>query len=120
MSYSDPLSITIDGQAISLPRTGYGANSGAFTSSDTQHSVSVSHAYGKRQRRLIKLTSSKIVADPLVPSQNSRPSMSVHFVADVPVNGYTVAEAKEVADGFLAFLAASDGLAITKLLGGES
>jgi hypothetical protein len=120
MAYQDPLSITIDGTAHSLARTGFGPASGSFATGDGTVQITVSHAYGKRQRRLIKLTTSKVVSDPLVPDQNVRPSMSVHFVADTPANGYTVAEAKKIADGFVAFLAASTGANITKLLGGES
>jgi hypothetical protein len=120
MSYADPQSVTISGTAISLPRTGAGLNSGEFTSSDGLTAMSVSHNYGKRTRRAIRLTTSKISADPLVPSQNTRSSMSVTLVIDVPVNGYTVAEEKAAVDGFLAALTAATGAKITQLLGGEN
>jgi hypothetical protein len=82
--------------------------------------MTVSHQYGKRTRRQIKLTGSKITADPLVPSQNTRSSMSVYLVADVPVNGYTVAEQKIVVDALVAYLTASTGARVTQLLGGEN
>jgi len=82
--------------------------------------MTVSHSYGRRNRRALKLTGAKISADPLVPSQNIRPSMSVTLVADVPVNGYTVTEEKAIVDALVAYLTAGTGAQVTKLLGGES
>jgi hypothetical protein len=46
--------------------------------------------------------------------------MSTYIVCDVPKTGYTVAEAKDVVDALVAYLAASSGASITKLLGGEN
>lgn len=120
MSYADPQTVTIDGTAIPLPRTGSGESSGSFTANDGQTALLVSHNYGRRTRRTIRLNSSKISSDPLVPSANLRSSSSVYLVVDQPVNGYTSAELKKQVDGFLALLSASSGAAITKLLGGES
>jgi len=39
---------------------------------------------------------------------------------DVPPVGYTVAQAKEVIDGFIAELTENTGALVTKLVGGES
>lgn len=120
MAYTDPQSVTVSGTAISLPRTSSGVNSGAFTSADGLVQLTVSHAYGKRNRRQLKLTQSKISADPLVPSQNVRSSMSCYIVVDVPVNGFTVTEEKALVDAFTAYLSASTGARVTQLLGGEN
>ncbi|DAD49952.1 TPA_asm: coat protein [ssRNA phage Gerhypos.4_8] len=120
MAFADPQSVTVSGTAISLPRTGSGESSGTFTSADGLYQMVVSHAYGRRNRRVLKLTGSKISADPLVPSQNTRSSMSISLVCDVPVNGYTVAEEKAVVDALVAYLSASTGARVTQLLGGES
>lgn len=120
MSYADPQSVTIGGTATSLPRVASGQDSGAFGSNDGTLLLSVSHAYGKRIRRSIKLSQAKISADPLIPSQNVRSSMSVYMVVDHPVNGFTVAEAKAAVDAFTAYLSASTGAKITQLLGGEN
>lgn len=120
MSFSDPSSITISGSAISLPRTSSGQNSGAFTSADGLVQMSVSHFYGKRTRRILKVSHSKVTADPLIPSQNVRSSMSTSITIDTPVNGYTAAEAKTVVDALVAYLSASTGARVTQLLGGEN
>lgn len=120
MSYADPQSVTIGGTAISLPRVSSGQNSGAFGSADNTTLLSVSHQYGRRNRRALRLSSSKISADPLTPSQNVKNSMSCTLVVDTPVNGYSVAEAKAVVDALVAYLTASTGARVTQLLGGEN
>lgn len=120
MSFSDPQSLTINAVAISLPRTSSGVNSGTFSSSDGTTRMSVSHAYGKRTRRTIRLDLSKVSTDPLLPSQNVRLTSSIYLVIDAPIAGYSNTELKQAADGFLAALTATSGAKITQLLGGEN
>lgn len=120
MAFADPQSVTINAIAKSLPRTSSGVNSGAFTKDDGEVALSVAHSYGKRTRRTIRVTHSKIAPDPLISSQNIKYSMTVYIVVDVPVTGYTVAEQKQVADGLTAYLTASSGARLTQLLGGEN
>jgi len=120
VSYSDPQSVTINAVATSLPRTGAGQTAGEFSSSDRLVQLNVSHTYGKRTRRVIRLSQSKTSADPLVPSQNVVSSQSTYLVADVPRNGFTVAEQKYLVDALVAYLTASSGAKVTQLLGGES
>jgi hypothetical protein len=120
MSFADPQSVTINAVAISLPRTSSGVNSGTFTSADGNSRLSVSHAYGKRTRRTIRLDVSKVAADPLLPTQNVKLSTSVYLVVDAPVAGFTNTELKQNIDGFIAALSASSVAKITQLLGGEN
>lgn len=120
MSFADPSSVTISGSAISLPRTSSGVNAGTFTSADGLTKLDVTHAYGKRNRRQLRLTVSKTSADPIIPAQNTVSSMSVYMVVDVPKVGYSVTEQKAVVDAFAAYLTASTGAQVTKLLGGEN
>lgn len=119
MAFADPQTVTINAVAQTMPRTGSGINSGTFSTNDGTVKLTVSHAYGKRNRRTIRIDHSKIAADPLT-SENVEFSMSSYLVVDVPPRGYTVTEAKQVVDGLVAYLAASTGANITKLLGGES
>lgn len=120
MAFADPQSVTINAVANSLPRTSNGVNSGVFTKDDGAVKLSVSHNYGKRTRRTIRLDSTKIAADPLQPSTNARYSMSTYLVVDTPVTGYTNAEIKQIIDGLTAYLTASSGARVTQLLGGEN
>lgn len=117
--YSDPMSITVSGNAKSLARTNSTSTGGAFATSDRAYQVTVSHSYGRRNRHLFRLQFDSLVADPLISGQNIPQSMSAHLVVDTP-SGYDTTTAKAVADALLAYLAASSGAAITKLLGGES
>jgi len=120
VAFSDPQSVTISGTATALPRVSSGENAGSFQSNDGTVRLSVSHQYGKRTRRTVRLEHSKIAPDPLISSANIRHSMTVYMVTDTPVTGYTVAEAKDIADALVGFLTASSGAATTKLLGGEN
>lgn len=117
---ADPQSITVNAVAQSLPRTAFGENLGQFTKDDGAAKLSVAHAYGKRTRRTARFDFNKIVADPLVPTQNQKVGTSVYIVIDHPVTGFTNTEIKQISDGFLAWLTASSGANITKILGGES
>lgn len=117
--FADPQSVTINAVANSLPRTTAGVNLGEFKKDDGNVALRVSHQYGKRTRRQVRLDFSKIAADPLISSTNIKYSMSAYLVVDVPVTGFTVAEAKQIVDGLTAYLTASSGSKVTQLLGGE-
>lgn len=119
MAFADPQTVTINAVANTLPRTSSGVNSGAFTKDDGNVRLEISHSTGKRIRRQLKLTHRKVAADPLLSGANVQYSMSTYIVVDTPTVGYTVAEAKQVIDAFVAYLAASTGANVTKLLGGE-
>jgi hypothetical protein len=120
MSLADPQSITIDAVTKSLPRTNVGNNSSEYTSADGLTKLTLSSAYGKRNRRVIRVDHSKVAADVFIPDTNALQSMSCYLVVDVPKVGFTNAEAFEVYEGFKAIITASSDAAITKLLGGES
>lgn len=117
--FTDPISITVSGSAKSLARTGTGPDTGAFATADRAYRLSVSHSYGRRIRSLLKMQRDSLVANPLVSGQNVNQSMSVYLVIDRPA-GYDTAAAKAEVDGYLAWLTASSGAAITKALAGES
>lgn len=117
--FADPISITVSGSAKSLARTGTGPDTGGFATSARDYRLSIAHSYGRRTRRVIKLTSDTLVPNPLVSGQNVNQTMSVHMVVDTPA-GYDAATAKAVVDAFTAFMSANTGANVTKLLGGES
>jgi hypothetical protein len=119
MAFSDPQSLTVNSVANSLPRTAFGDNTGAFTSADGALKLSISHRYGKRNRSEVRVDSTKVTADPFVPNVNQKVGASVYMVIDRPVNGYTTTELKQIADALVAYLSASTGANITRVLGGE-
>lgn len=120
MAFADPQSITIGGTATSLPRTSFEGSEGKFSAADGATSLRVAHAYGRRTRRVIRVDSKKLSADPLNPNIMAPSSMSVSLVVDVPVQGYSVADQKAIVDALVAYLAATSGSKVTQLLGGEA
>jgi len=120
MAFADPQTVTINSIAIPLPRVSSGNGSGAFQSADGDTLVDIRNSYGKRIRRTARITTKKISADPLTPSNNVPVTASFYVVADVPVQGYTAAEMKDIATGFMTWLTASSGANLTKLFGGEA
>lgn len=120
MAFADPQSVTINAIAKSLARTSSGIDSGTFTKDDGEVKLSISHAYNKRNRRLLRLDHQKITADVMDSSVNTLYSMSCQLIVDVPKAGYTLAEQKQIVDGLVAYLTASSGARVTQLLGGEN
>jgi hypothetical protein len=120
MAFADPQSVTVVGSTAStLPRTSSGTDAGGFTSPDGTVGLIVSHSYGKRTRRTIRVNVSKVAPDPFT-GINTQFSMSAYVVVDVPVNGFTIAEQQTVVAGLATYLNASSGARITQLLGGEN
>jgi hypothetical protein len=120
MAFTDPQSITISAVTTPLPRTNVGSHSSEYMSSDGLITLSAAHTLGRRTRRVLRLDHSKITADPFIPSQNAKVSMSNYIVFDLPVAGYTNSEALAVYTGFKAVYTATSDALISKLLGGES
>lgn len=120
MAFSDPQTVTINAVAQTLPRTSSGVDAGVFTKDDGNVKLSVSHNYGKRIRRTVRLEHSKVAPDPLISSTNIKYGMTAYLVIDVPVTGYSVTEAKQIVDGLTAYLTATSGARVTQLLGGEN
>lgn len=120
MAFADPQSVTVAGTAVSLPRTGSGVNSGAFTAPDGTLALTVSSSYGKRTRRQIRLNGSKIVTDPLASDRNIPVSASVYLVVDTPTTGYSLDDQKALAAALVSYLGASSNARLTQLLGGEN
>lgn len=120
MSYSDPQTITINAVATTLPRVSSGVNSGVFSKDDGNVKLTVSHAYGKRARRTIRVDFRKVAADPLSTGYNKEYSMSTYIVVDQPTVGFSNAEVKQIVDALTGYLTASSGARVTQLLGGEN
>jgi len=120
MSFADPQSITISGVTTPLPRTNVEGDKSQYTSSDGNIQLSADHASGKRIRRMLRLDLSKIASDPFKPVENVKVSMSVYTVFDLPVAGYSAAEALAAFVGYNTLSTATSNLIITKLLAGEN
>lgn len=121
MAFSDPQSVTINAVANSLPRVSSGNNSGSFSKDDGVVRLSVSHQLTKasRWRRAVRLDHAKIATDPLT-AANKRFSSAITIVVDMPVDGYTIVEQKQIVDALTLWCTTGSGANVTKLLGGEN
>jgi hypothetical protein len=122
MSFADPVTVTISGTAVPMPRT-YGQGKEArYTSADGLVSVSANHTLIKqgRERHLLRIDHSKLTPNPFDTSENMKVNMACYVVFDLPPAGYTDPEALAVFSGFNAWQTASSNAIVTKLLGGES
>jgi hypothetical protein len=120
MSFTDPLSVVISGTTTPLPRVSVGDDRSEYASGDGLILLTASHDYGKRTRRVLRIDTSKLAADPFKPAENVRVSMSNYMVFDLPPAGYNPAEALAVYAGFKTLFTATSDAMIVKLLGGES
>lgn len=120
MAFSDPQSITIDGNATSLPRVSTRENASDYRAGDDTIALTVSNQYGRRVRRTFRIDHSKIASDPFIPAQNSKVSMSTYIVIDEPPVGYTNEEIVDITVGMLSMLTASSNAALVKLASGEN
>lgn len=122
MAVSDPQSVVIGADTISLPRTGQGIDNGIFTSSDGNTKLTIQHqtAKGGRFRRVIRLDHTKVAADPFVTTINAKYLETVYVVLDVPSVGFTAAEELDLYKGLAVLMAASTYALTTKFIGGES
>lgn len=116
---ADPQSVTIDGNAISLPRTSVGNGVADYKSADGVTSLRVMQSDSKTARRTsVVLRTNKIAADPLT-AINSRlvSTVSVNFTA--PVDGFTPTELAKQLAGLATLLTASSNAVAIRVLGGE-
>lgn len=120
MAFSDPQTVTINAVPHSLARVNTSNGIGTFTKDDGTVLVTISHQPGRKTRRALRLTFSKIAADPLVSGVNLKYTTTAELVINEPPVGFSRTEMKQVVDGLIAYLNASSGANIVKLLAGEN
>jgi hypothetical protein len=116
--FTEPQSVTVSGSAKSLPRVQYGDRNGTFENVTAGIALKLSHMIGKRNRRTVRLDSTKTSADPFQTDVNRQYSMSAYLVIDHPPVGFTAVEAEANAKALVDWLAVAGNL--TKVIGGES
>lgn len=115
--FSDPQTVTINSVDIDLNVISREGQKTIYRSSDGEYSLTISHAEGTRNRRVVRLDRQTISADPFLPASNIRVSSSAYLVMDVPVSGFSVAELALDVAGIVGWL---DSTNVTDVLQGES
>lgn len=117
MALADPQSITVSGNAKSLARTGLALKEGVFQTADGEFTMTVKHDSTRRNRHIVKVQRTLIVADPLFPAQNTSVSHSASLNIDHPKNGVVAADVIALANALVAWATSPN---VTKLVGAES
>jgi hypothetical protein len=121
MALSDPQSVTLNSVATSLPRVSTGENQARYQKDDGFVKLSISHSPSKTNtRRVIRLDTTDVAADPLLAGVNREVPFGVYMVIVSPNVGLSLASQKDKVLGLTTALTASSGALLTKILGGES
>jgi hypothetical protein len=101
---ADPQSVTINGVATTLYKTGNGPTQNVYTSADGLKTMTVKqNVTAKRFRREARITQQKVAADP-ISAVNSQEGISVYIVVDEPRSGvFSDTEIDYVADALSAW-----------------
>lgn len=118
--FADPITMSIDGADVPLPRVSTGEMQSRYRSADGKFELEIAHSDNKRERSVIKLRTNIVGADPFNSARSRGYTAFAHLVIDAPLNGsgFTDAEQAALVNGLLGFLADSGNL--SKLLGKES
>lgn len=119
MSLSDP-TLAVGASSVTLPKVSAGVNSSVYQSADNALRFSVSHQYGKRTRRNVRLDFRKTAADPFMTGINKEFTGSVYLVVDHPTVGFTQTELKDYIVALATELTESSAATTTRILGGEN
>lgn len=122
MAVSDPTSVSIGGEAVSLSRIATGDTTGSFTSGD--HNLR-EFFYPRvttagRRANVVQLRQRKVTTDPLVSTTNVEVEASVSITVNVPATGFTTSEVLALLTALYGQLTASSNALATKLINGES
>jgi hypothetical protein len=124
MAFADPQSVTIAGNAKSLPRILSEGSHSVYQMSDLTFSLDIKHrtVVRDKKRRVVSLavlTQRKVVPDPLT-SVNDYETLSTSGQIDRPEAGYTETETIDQWTGFHGWLSAGTNANLKKLYGRES
>jgi hypothetical protein len=115
---ADPQSVTINAVATSLPRVSpLSPTANQYVSADAKTTLTTKqNTTAKRFRREVRLSQTKIAADP-ISAVNAEAGTSVYFVVDEPRNGvFTDLEIGYLIDALKGWLTSAN---YNKVLGGE-
>jgi len=117
--FTDPQSITINGNATSFAKVSQDGLKSTYRTSDGVYTLVISHQIGKdkRVRTMYRLDKRAIIANPLDSNVQDYDSVGVYVVIDRPEYGFTSTDIGYLTAGVFTEL---DSSAIGKLFGLES
>lgn len=121
MAFADPQSITVNGNAQSMPRIQTTGSSSVYMKNDTTFSLAIKHTTPvidkkRRVKSLAVFTERLIAADPLV-SPDDWDASNISLQIDRPEVGFTSARIDQLVAGFVAWCSPAN---VAKLFGRET
>lgn len=122
MAFSNPTTYTPPTLgAQTLNKVSSGDYKGIYRKDDGTITMTVSHQIGSsRTRHVIRIDYYTVSADPYIPAQNVKLTMSTYLVVDRPNVGWTIAQMCDPVNGLLALMSASTYARVTDLVSGQS
>lgn len=116
--FSEPISITVNTVAQSMPRTSNTGQKSTYEKADSTFNLTIEHITTKsnRIRSVARFEQRAIVPDPLT-AVNDWENMALSLIIDRPLIGFTAAQQDQLLTGFRAWLATATS---DKLYGRES
>lgn len=110
---TDPMVTKLGATTVTLPRTTAGKDSAVYRdpnfrsteAGETGLELSISHQYGKRTRRTVRINANKVAAGATTFTSSPSSSMSVYVVLDAPVSGFNKSEQEDILESLFEILA---------------
>lgn len=119
--FADPVSITINAVAQSFAAVSRSDNRSVYKTADDTYTLEISQDLKDRRRRIVRLSQTKITADPYKPSENVQVQASVTLTINEPIAGFSDTELDYLiggaAGGLKSWLTAGN---VAKVAGGET
>lgn len=121
--FGDPIFLTVNSVAMSMPRVLQDGMRSEYQTNDLVYKEIISHqpkntkAQGERVSSMTRVDQRAIVTNPLDSTKADYDTLSVWFVLDRPVYGFSLVQVQQLVAALVAQL---DSTMVAKLFGGES
>lgn len=120
MALADPQSLTIGGTGYTVARMPFSEKgTSLFTDPTGLVDLAILQNKGRRNRSAIRVSRRIEATDPLTAAKSNEQA-TVYLMVDRPALGFTSADLKAMVDGLAAYVAASSGANLLKVLAGEA
>lgn len=116
--FTDPQSITVNGNAKSMPKVEQDGKKSIYNSADGNFKMTISHQIvaGGRVRSMVRVDQRAVVADPLT-AVNDYETLACYLVIDRPEEGFSATEVNYLVAALEGWI---DSTSIGKVFGLES
>lgn len=119
MAFADPISITVNGAAKSMPRIEVSGRKAVYQTADGLFTTTITQLSGKNGSRkgIIRFDQKVNATDPFDAAKVVSKTNGISVMFDIPEFGFTATTVDQQTQGLFGFLATAN---VTKIFGGES